>query len=73
MQIFYGMAQVFFVLIPEGGSAGPLWGSSVEIPFELMLSRRLYAIETWVAIAGLAIYLAIIYGRKLKGEVEDKA
>jgi hypothetical protein len=64
-EIFYGMYQVFFKLIPPGGSPGPLMGSSTQISFELMVSRRLYAIETWIAIAGLAIYLAIVYRKQL--------
>lgn len=39
---------------------------SVEIPYELMVARRLYAIETWIALTGLAIYLAIVYRDRLK-------
>lgn len=66
MQIGYGMYQIFFKLIPPGGSAGPLFGSSTTITLELMMVRRLYAMETWVAIAGLAIYLAIVYRDQLK-------
>ena len=74
LQIIYGMSQIFFVLLPPGGSAGPLFLSSAEISPELMLARRLYAIETWVAIGGLAIYLAIIYKDKIKASLikEDK-
>jgi hypothetical protein len=66
IEIFYGMYQTFFVLIPPGGQPGPLFGMASEISYELMVSRRLYAIETWIAIAGLAIYLAIVYRDKLK-------
>ncbi len=66
-EILYGAYQTFFSLTPESGTAGPLFGVSTEIPFELMVTRRLYAIETWIAIAGLAIYLAIVYRDKLKG------
>jgi hypothetical protein len=65
VEIFYGMYQTFFVLLPPGGSPGPLFNSAQEVSFELMVSRRLYAIETWIAIAGLAIYLAIVYRKKL--------
>lgn len=64
-EIFYGMYQIFFKLIPPGGSAGPLMGSSATISYELMVTRRLYAIETWIAIAGLSIYLAIVYRKQL--------
>lgn len=66
IEIFYGMYQTFFVLIPPGASPGPLFGLAQEISYELMVSRRLYAIETWIAIAGLAIYLAIVYREQLK-------
>lgn len=58
LEIFYGAYQIFYVLAP-GGNLGPLWGASTEISFELMVTRRLYAIETWIAIAGLSIYLAL--------------
>jgi len=58
MQIFYGSYMVFFVVRPEGVS-GPLWQQAHKIPHEMMVTRRLYASETWVAIAGLCIYLAI--------------
>jgi hypothetical protein len=32
---------------------------AIETPIEVILKRRLYAIETWIAIAGLAVYLAL--------------
>jgi len=32
---------------------------ATAIPFELLVTRRLYALEAWIATAGLAIYLAI--------------
>ena len=63
-QIIYGMSQVFFVLFPPGGAPGPLFLSSTEISYELMMARRMYAIETWIAIVGLAVYIAIIYKHK---------
>lgn len=58
LQIAYGTAMVFFVVRPEGVS-GPLYGQATALPFELMVTRRLYALETWVAIAGLAVYLGV--------------
>ena len=58
VEIVYGSYMVFHVLRPEGGS-GPLYERAKTIPFEHMVTRRLYAIETWLAIIGLAIYLAI--------------
>lgn len=66
VEIFYGMYQTFFILLPPSGQVGPLMGAAEEISYELMVSRRLYAIETWIAIAGLAIYLAIVYRDQLK-------
>jgi hypothetical protein len=48
--------MVFFVV---GGSQWPLMASAIETPIEVILKRRLYAIETWIAIAGLAVYLAL--------------
>jgi hypothetical protein len=64
LEIGYGMYQTFFVL--GNGTFGPLFGASTTISFELMVTRRLYAIETWIAIMGLSIYLAIVYRDKLK-------
>jgi hypothetical protein len=48
--------MVFFVV---GGSRFPLWMRAVDTPIEVILKRRLYAIEVWIAIAGLVVYLAI--------------
>ena len=45
----------FFVVTPEG-TTGPLFGAASTMPFELMVTRRLYASESWIAIAGL-LYL----------------
>ena len=58
IQIFYGGFQVFVVLAP-GGQVGPLFGTATALDYESMVIRRLYAIETWIAIIGLSIYLAI--------------
>jgi hypothetical protein len=48
--------MVFFVV---GGSRFPLWMRAVDTPIEVILKRRLYAIEVWIAIGGLVVYLAI--------------
>jgi hypothetical protein len=56
IEIGYGLYMVFFAV---GGSRWPLLARAVETPIEVILKRRLYAIETWIAIAGLAIYLAL--------------
>ncbi len=57
-QLAYSGYMVFFVLRPEGID-GPLFAAALEIPHELMVTRRLYAIEHWIAAAGLAVYLAL--------------
>lgn len=56
LQIFYGFYMVFFAI---GGGKWPLFAKAVNTPLEVILKRRLYSVETWVAIAGLAVYLAI--------------
>jgi len=56
VEIGYGIYMVFFVV---GGSRWPLLARAVETPIEVILKRRLYGIETWVAIAGFAVYLAL--------------
>ena len=48
----YAAYVLFVVLAPEGGG-GPLWSRAAEVPMELMARRRLYALEFWVAFAGL--------------------
>lgn len=57
-EMIYAGYIVFTVLRPEGIS-GPLFEKALEIPFEMMVTRRLYALEFWVATAGLALYLAL--------------
>jgi len=58
IEIAYAGYLVFAVLKPPGID-GPLFDKALEIPHELMVTRRLYAIEFWIATAGLAIYLAL--------------
>ncbi len=66
IEIFYASYVVFVVLRPEGVS-GPLWSAAASIPHELMVTRRMYAHETWLAIGGLAIYLGLTeIGPRLK-------
>jgi hypothetical protein len=48
--------MVFFVI---GGSKWPLFAKAVNTPVEVILERRLNAIETWVALGALTICLAI--------------
>lgn len=54
----YAGAQVFTVLIVPGVD-GPLRGAAATIPHELLVGRRLYALEAWVSFVGLALYLAV--------------
>jgi hypothetical protein len=56
-EIAYATWMVFSVLQPPGG--GPLGARALELDHQWMVTRRLYAIECWIAIAGLCIYLAI--------------
>ena len=58
IEILYAQYQLFVVFRPEGVS-GPLFGAAQSISHELMVTRRLYAIEGWIAVTGLALYLAI--------------
>jgi hypothetical protein len=57
VEILYASYMVFVVVAPPGG--GPLASRALEIPFEMMTTRRLYATEFWIAMGGLAIYLAL--------------
>jgi len=55
-EILYSSYMVFFVV---GGGGWPLFKRAVETPIEVILKRRLYSVESWIATAGLCIYLAI--------------
>ena len=50
---------MYMVFYAVGGSRWPLMARAIETSIEVILKRRLYAIEAWVAIAGLAVYLAL--------------
>jgi len=56
LEIAYSSYMVFFVV---GGGGLPLFQRAVETPVEVILKRRLYAVESWIATGGLAVYLAI--------------
>ena len=58
-EIAYASYMIFAVLLPPDGGGGPLFGRAMSMPQPLMEARRLYAIECWIAIAGLSVYLAI--------------
>ncbi len=67
-EILYCAYQLFFIV----GGGGPLFHRVQEISFELLVTRRLYAIETWIAMAGLSIYLAITeINPRMKVERQD--
>ena len=57
LEIVYASAMVFFVIAPDGG--GPLGARALDMPFEMMVTRRLYAVEAWIAIGALSIYLGL--------------
>ena len=63
LEIFYGTYMVFGVI----GGGRPLFVRATNLPMDLMIKRRLYGIETWLAIVGLSIYLAIteVFPRKV--------
>jgi TRAP-type C4-dicarboxylate transport system permease small subunit len=57
VEIFYASYMIFDVFgVPGGGTLG---ADAVNFPHEKMVTRRLYAIECWLAVGGLAVYLAI--------------
>lgn len=58
LTILNGAYQVSFVYTVEG-QTWPLLGSSASLDYEIMMIRRAYAIETWLATTGLTIYLAL--------------
>ena len=57
IQIVYAAYMIFDVLAV--GDGGPIGRAALSVDHEHMVTRRLYAIEFWVAMGGLAIYLAI--------------
>ena len=65
-EICYGFYMVFYAV---GGTRWPLFGRAEDIPVQVILKRRLYAVETWLAIGALAIYVAVteILPRRLNG------
>jgi hypothetical protein len=67
VEVAYCAYMVFFVLRPEGVS-GPLFAKALELPPNLVIMRRLYAIEHWMTFGITLGYLGIkekIYGMKL--------
>jgi hypothetical protein len=58
IEVIYCAYMIFSVLQPNNGG-GPLMDRALTMPFEQMVTRRLYALECWVATGALSIYLAI--------------
>lgn len=58
IQMVYASWQVFVVMQPPG-HMGPMFGAATDMPFEMMMIRRMYALEGWVAFGGLAFYVAL--------------
>ena len=56
-QMGYAAYMVFFVVTPE--SSGPLFEAAKTFPFEQMVTRRLYAIEFWIATGAFSLYLGL--------------
>jgi hypothetical protein len=56
VEVLYGVYMVFFVI---GGRRWPLFAQAAQTPVEVILKRRLYAIETWIAMTGLGVYVAV--------------
>ena len=76
-EIIYGSYMVFFVCTclnwakcANNASVmnGPLWNNAMDFPYDLMMIRRMYALETWVAMTGLSLYVGIteIFPRRIQ-------
>ena len=71
IEIGYASWMIFDVLHPDG--VGPLGTTALTLDHELMVTRRLYAIECWIAIAGLSVYLALTeVGPRLREARRDR-
>jgi hypothetical protein len=65
IEIVYASYMIFSVLAV--GDGGPIGAAALQVNHEHMVTRRLYAIEFWLAMGGLSIYLAITeIGPRLK-------
>lgn len=64
-EIIYSAYMVFYAV---GGSKYPLMKKAEETPVEVILKRRLYGIELWIALAGMTTYLGVteVLPRKLE-------
>lgn len=58
IEALYCWFQVLVVLAPHGPPAPVFWEAR-RLPFELLVERRLYAIEGWISAGTLALYLGV--------------
>lgn len=58
VQALYCLGQLVFVLQPPG-TVGPLFAAAADLDPDLLVARRLYAIEMWITLVGLAIYVGV--------------
>lgn len=57
--LLYPAYVIFFILKPEGQTtSGPLFSLAGSISFELMVKRRLYALEFWLISLLMIVYFA---------------
>ena len=54
-QCLYAAYQVFVTFQPDG-TFGPLNSTAATVSNDIVMMRRLYALEGWIAFAGLAVY-----------------
>ena len=73
VEVVYASYMVFFVL--SDGVNGPLFSAAKTMPFEQMMVRRQYALEFWIAAAGMSLYLGLteILPRRLARLKPDEA
>lgn len=58
MEFFYVPYQLFVVLRPTGTPVGALGDLARNLPYEAMMVRRMYAMEFYVDLIALILYLA---------------
>lgn len=58
LEAAYCAFQVMVVLQPPG-IEGPMLFNATRIPPDLLVARRLYAIEGWVAFVGFAVVFTV--------------
>ena len=65
-EIFNGVYQIFFVLLPAGSKKEPQMDTPKDAFPHAKTKRRFFATETWIAISGLVLYSAVIYRDKFR-------